>query len=134
MRMSRKPNDAFGSVRDPRRDTKGILLLVDDDICRELLLDVLGSDVPVTVATTTLEARWLLGGAVAYRLVIVTSFGLPAEAALSVIPADQAWVTLFISGPLDERLRQECQRKGVRCLEAPFGVEQLREELGSLLP
>lgn len=120
------------ALHDPGADTTGILVLVDDETCRELILDVLGDDLPITVARTAVEARRRLAN-VAYRLVILTNFGLPAETALAVIPADHAYPALLISGPLDEGIRRACERKRIRWLTAPFALEALREAVAAAL-
>lgn len=130
--MNSETNDYLHSCQDAAPDTTAILVLVDDDCCRDLLLEVLGDDLPVTVVRTSREARQLLAD-FTYRLVIVTSFGLTVEAALSAIPAEPAYPALLISGPLDNALRRACQRKRIRRLEAPFAIARLRDELAGLL-
>ena len=109
--------------REPR---EVILLLAADPGARRLLLRVLGREHRLTLTRTALEARTLLEFHT-YRLVIVTNLGVPPHDAVSVIPPDHSYPVIFISGWFSDDLRRECALKRVRCMNAPFLVEELRE-------
>ena len=109
-----------------RPEDNVILLLAADYSSRLLILQVLGREHRVTLAYTALEAQTLLE-AYTYRLVIVTSLGMPPDHAVSVIPHDHSYPVIFLSGALDDDLQRKCTRKRIRCVDVPFKPEHLRE-------
>jgi DNA-binding NtrC family response regulator len=109
-------------------DDKIILLLVGDYQLQRLMLETVGSRYRVTIAYTANEARTLLN-AYRYRLVIVTNFGMPPEHAVAIVPSEHPYPVIFISGVWDDELRKACEVKRLRCLKAPFKVDELRQEL-----
>jgi DNA-binding NtrC family response regulator len=96
------------------------------------MLEAFGPQYKVSIASTALEARTLMN-IYRYKLVIVTNFGMPPEHAVSVVPDEHTYPVIFISGVFDEELRAACRTKRLRCMVAPFSLEQLREALRSAL-
>ena len=105
---------------------RAVLSLVGDELSRELILAVLDTDYRVTIASTPREAERLLAS-FDYRLVIVTSLGIPPKQAVSVIPIHHAYPVLFLSGYCDRELQEECARKRIRHMALPFAVAGLRQ-------
>ena len=132
--MIHEPQDLIPYTRAPymRPDDKVILLLAADYSSRLLILQVLGREHHITLAYTALEAQTLLD-AYTYRLVIVTSLGMPPDHAVSVIPHDHSYPVIFLCGALDAGLEQKCARKRIRCMDAPFNLDELRDAVAHAL-
>jgi hypothetical protein len=121
-------SDMARSAQYLESDNRAVLSLVGDELSRELILAVLGTDYRVTIANTPREAERLLAS-LDYQLVIVTNLGIPPKQAVSVIPLHHAYPVLFLSGYCDRELQEECARKRIRHMALPFAVAELRQEV-----
>lgn len=123
--------DGRGIARYPlrvHRPLPTVLLLAWDRQLRVLLLEIIGSRRRVTVCDTPAEARERLRTE-HYALVLVTNFGVGPFQAVEIIPADRDYTVLFLTGYLDARLDEECRRRNIVPLLAPFKPAELQREL-----
>lgn len=65
----------------------------------------------------------------AYDLVVITNFGIAPDHAVEIIPIRHNYPVLFFTGHMNERLEEECRRRGIPWVEVPVAIEELRREL-----
>lgn len=104
-----------------------MLLLAADPGARELMLDVLG-DRDVTVCETPAQARARIR-ATHYVLVIVTNFGVRPFEAVEIIPAERDYTVMFLTGHMDDRLREQCRERRISWWPVPMEPREIWREL-----
>jgi hypothetical protein len=105
-----------------------VLLLARDPQCRALLLEIIGRRRRVTVCETPAEARERLRTE-HYALVLITNFDVGPFQAIEIVEADRDYTVLFLTGYMDDRLREECRRRSIPWLPALTLVAELQREL-----
>jgi len=100
-----------------------ILLIAADPGARDFVLRYLGRHW-VTVAASPEEAALLLS-ARRYGFVLTTNFGIPAEDAIAVVPAERDYPVLFLTGHVTDRIEKECVEKSVPSLRVPEALNVL---------
>ncbi len=104
-----------------------VLLVADDKCLRDLMLHCLQNQ-SVTVASSAEEAQELLG-VDRYALVIMTNFGIPPLVALSVVLERRDYPVLFLTGYMDEAVKDICLRKKIHWRTVPIETGTLLREL-----
>jgi len=113
-----------------------VLLVDDDDILREVLLELFSRDHECKAAATTEEAFGLLGSQ-EYDLLVtdISMPGMSGEALLGFIKANRpSTPVIFISGSKDRELVQRLRVKGAAgFVSKPFDLAEITEKVAQTL-